>query len=54
MEKIWYESKTVQGILLALFGSLLGIWFGENTISATIIVTGLGYAGYGLRDSLTD
>jgi len=51
-EKKFYESKTVQGLLIAVAGSLLGIWLGDTEISATIITAGLGWAGYGAADKL--
>ena len=51
MEKSFFESKTVQGIILAAVGFLWGIWTGENTISQSVVVAGLGWAGYGFRDA---
>jgi len=52
MEKSFLKSKTVQGILLAVVGALLGVWSGASEFSLTIVTAGLGWAGYGLRDAL--
>ena len=54
MEKNWYQSKSVQGIILAALGALWGIWAGESQVSGTIVTAGLAFAGYGIRDALTD
>ena len=54
MEKIWYSSKTVQGIVLAAAGALWGIWAGEVEVSRTIVTAGVAWSGYGLRDALTE
>jgi len=52
MNKKWYESKTVQGIVLAVAGTLWGLWSNETEVSRTVIVAGLGWAGFGLRSAL--
>ena len=52
MKKNWYESKTVQGIVLALAGVLWGLWSGESDISKTVIFAGLGWAGIGFRAAM--
>jgi len=52
MKKNWFESKTIQGIILAVVGGLWGLWAGDSEISKTIIFAGLGWAGIGLRTAL--
>lgn len=52
MKKKFYESKTIQGIALAVLGAVWGLWVGESEISQSIIVAGLGWAGFGLRNAL--
>lgn len=49
MDKYWFESKTVQGIILAVAGALWGIWAGDTAVSGSVVVAGLGWAGYGYR-----
>ena len=52
MEKAWFESKSIRGILLAVGGFLWGLWAGETEISKTVIFAGLGYAGIGFRSAM--
>ena len=52
MEKYWFQSKTIQGIILAAVGALWGIWSGETEISGTIVVAGFSWAGYGARKAM--
>ena len=54
MKKAWYSSKTVIGVLIAALGALSETWSGSTQITATVITAGLAYAGYGIRDALTD
>lgn len=49
MNKPWYESKTIQGIVLAALGGLWGLWAGESEISKTVILAGLAWTGIGAR-----
>ena len=49
MEKAYINSKTIQGIVLAAAGFLWGLWVGESSISQTVVIAGLGYAGIGYR-----
>ena len=51
MEKKWYESKTVWGIIgFTVFGLLNQFW--PNEAFLALITLFLGWAGYGIRDSL--
>ena len=52
MEKLFLASKSVQGVILAVIGFVWGIWAGETEISRTMIIAGLGWAGYGFRDAM--
>lgn len=52
MKKRAWESKTIQGIVLAVVGALWGLWTGGNEISQTVLYAGLGWAGIGLRKAL--
>lgn len=52
MDKKLWESKTIQGIVLAVIGGLWGLWAGNSDISQTLIIAGLGWAGIGLRTAL--
>jgi len=52
MQKAFYESKTIQGVILAVAGGLWGLWAGETAISQSIVVAGLGWAGFGARSAM--
>lgn len=52
MNKSYYKSKTVQGLFLALLGTLFGIWTGESELSASLVAVGLAYAGIGARAAI--
>ena len=52
MNKEFYKSKSVQGIVLMVAGLLWGLWSGESQISQSVVLAGLGYAGYGFRDAM--
>ena len=52
MNKKFYESKTIQGVILAVLGGIWGIWTGNSELSQTIVIAGLGWAGIGLRVAL--
>ena len=52
MKKKFYESKTIQGVVLAVAGYLWGVWTGETTISQSVVVAGLGWAGFGFRSAM--
>ena len=49
MKKPFWESKTIQGIFLAVVGYIWGLWSGETTFSQSIVAAGLGWAGLGFR-----
>lgn len=50
MDKKIYESKTIQGIVVAAIGALL-LTFGTGSteVAYTIVTAGLSYAGIGMR-----
>ncbi len=52
MEKEFYKSKTVQGIIVAVLGGLLYTFGGAQEFGQTIIIAGLGWAGIGLRTAM--
>ena len=49
MEKKWYESKTIQGIIVAVLGGLLFTFGGAKELGQGILIAGLGWAGIGFR-----
>ena len=49
MNKEWYQSKTIQGLIIAVLGGLI-LSFGKSPeMAKTLITLGLGYAGIGAR-----
>ena len=50
--KTWFESKTMQGIVLAVGAVLWGLWSGESDTSQTVMWLGLGWAGIGVRTKM--
>ena len=52
MEKSWFQSKTIQGLVLAGLGGLWGVWVGDTAVSATVVTAGLTWAGVGIRFAL--
>jgi len=52
MQKAPWESKAVQGVVLAVLGYLWGLWTGETQTSQTVVAAGLGWAGFGLRSAM--
>ena len=51
MEKQWYKSKTLWGILGFTITGILNIFFPSPALT-TLNVLFLGWTGYGVRDSI--
>ena len=52
MKKKAWESKTIQGIVLAIAGYLWGLWTGDTTLSKTLVAAGVAWTGLGFRFAL--
>ncbi len=49
MKKDVWESKTIQGVVLAVGAYVWGVWSGNSDIQYTVVAAGLGWAGIGAR-----
>lgn len=51
MNKKLLESKTVKGLIVATITAILNIYFPHESL-VSLMIAGLGYAGYGIRDAM--
>lgn len=50
MDKQWYLSKTIQGIIIAFLGTAIYIFLPESAVlGQSLMVSGMAWAGIGFR-----